>query len=410
MLYTVAICMLIAMLLSGMLLLYSYAKLDNDRIYFQELARDNMESGKNLILYAKQADFGHYAAALWDSPIDSYYVDTQPWGLYGLLIAEGVHGPARTRQALLYGERPQGIYAASLYLEDRSRALNLSGETKIQGKIYLPEAGLKRGFVGRTGFRGTHLSNGPKALSKGLPSKPDFDRCKDARNTLRNLAAHKILGNWAIQVGDSVQGDWEEKTILIQSGNPIEILDAQLSGNIKIIAPFVFIGQRSQIQDIQIYANSVHIEDGFNGRLQVFTTDSIYVGRNCTLGYPSALVLASENPLSEIYLDEDSKLEGLVLSDANFIHDNVRSEGLVTISKNTEVIGNVCVAENLDLKGIVTGNIVTGKFRLRTESSIYDNYLLDATIQHQGLSTNYAMPLLQKGKQELQEICVLKSK
>jgi cytoskeletal protein CcmA (bactofilin family) len=203
-------------------------------------------------------------------------------------------------------------------------------------------------------------------------------------------------------------GDWHTPTLEITSQSPIHLTTHTLRGNIILTAPHVTISPQAHLQDILIIANGIHIESGFKGRLQLFATDSLYIEPNCTLNYPSAAVLACTHELGTLYMGEESRLEGLLLSDATLIQQNTKTESTTTIDTKAEVIGNVIVVENLDLKGTVTGNLITGKFRLQTSAALYENHLLDATIQSEGRSPHYAMPLLQEGPQQYLEILQLK--
>ncbi len=407
MLYTVAICLLVAMLLSAMVLLYSYAKLGSDVIYYHELAHDNLQSGKNLILYGADPNFGAFSGSLFDTSIDSYYVTMAPWGVYGILHSTGVHGPARAQESILFGQVPEATFTASLFLQDRNRPLNLAGKTTIEGLIYLPEAGLRRGIVGRAGFQGATLHQGQQRLSKNETSAPDYRLCTDITARLQQLDRQHISGNWRGRPGDAIVGKWTSPSLELRANGPIDLSDIALTGNIVVTAPKVYIAKDAQLQDILIFANEIHVQSGFQGRLQMFATDSIYIEPQCQLQYPSAAVLASTEEWGALILGEASTLHGLLMADASLIDPKAKNLSYTLIAAQAEVVGTVIVAENLDLKGTVTGHVNTGKFRLVTAATLYENYLLDATIQHEGLSPQYAMPLLQPGNPQCLEILKL---
>ena len=59
--------------------------------------------------------------------------------------------------------------------------------------------------------------------------------------------------------------------------------------------------------------------------------------------------------------------------------------------------GQLFVNGTIDLKGSIHGNVTTKSFTLRTAASIYDNHLLNATIDATKLSTYYLNPLFFKG-------------
>jgi cytoskeletal protein CcmA (bactofilin family) len=199
-------------------------------------------------------------------------------------------------------------------------------------------------------------------------------------------------------------------TLELRSSTPLLLKDIALCGNIVITAPQVQIGKDARLQDILIFAQDIRVESGFEGRIQMFATDSIVVEQSCSLLYPSTAVLASSDELGAILIGADSQLEGLVLADATLMDPRAKNQSYTQIAPKAEVIGTVIVPENLDLQGTVTGTVRTGKFRLITGGGVYENYLLDATIQHEGLSSQYAMPLLQSGHPQFMEILHLFSK
>lgn len=407
-LYTVSICMLVALMLSGMLLLFSYARLDQDTVYFQELAIDNLESGKNLVLYGPQPGFGTFTGSLFASPRDSYHVEVAPWGVYGLLRAKGSHGPASARAAFLFGARPKEVFSGSLYLEDRSRPLMLAGKTYLEGRVYLPEQGVKAGFVGRSPYMGKQLVHGSRALSRAHEKGLAYVQCTDAGERLERVRSGIFGGGWALRYGDSLHGDWAGPVLELQSPYPIDLRGIGLSGHVIVTAPFVTVGPHTRLQDVLVFAKGIRIEKGYQGRGQFFASDSLVVAEDCRFDYPSALVLSCPAPHGHLVLGTGSQVEGLFLSDAAFSQPGAKTECPTTIESEAEVIGNCVVADQFDLKGTVTGHAMVGKFSLRTSAAVYENHLLDATIQSEGRSKRYAMPLIQGGTLDFIEIMPLR--
>ncbi|HEX2899491.1 MAG TPA: hypothetical protein VHS96_07205, partial [Bacteroidia bacterium] len=278
-----------------MIILSGYTKIQNDSIYFQELAQDNLESGKNLVLYGDAEPFGQFSNNLYASPIDSYHVKSEVWGMYGLMHVTGVHGPAHARQSFLFGARPEGLFTTSLFLEDRNRPLIIAGATILQGKLLLPEAGLKSGFIGRQGFTGPKLHDGPIANSTDTPFDlhyPDLTQITTILDQLRNGNVQPTTNN-APQATNNSPLAWNAPPTVLADASEIILDQTTHTGKIILIAPKVTLRKEAHISDIIIVANAVHIDSGFNGRLQIFANDSIIVEPNCRLNYPSALVLAT---------------------------------------------------------------------------------------------------------------------
>ncbi|MEM7035865.1 MAG: polymer-forming cytoskeletal protein [Bacteroidota bacterium] len=394
--YTLMICTLAGVLVASLLMLFSYNRIGFDDLYFRELAVDNVDSGIKAVLYGAGDRFGERAERLFESEVDSVYARGEVWGMYGVLRVTGVHGPARRTRTVLFGAVPERAFAAALYVEDRNRPVTLAGKTRLEGLLYLPEAGLKRGFVGREGFAGEKLYRGEKRLSRGMRTGLDYKDLEGTRKMLERVAAGMGPAGRDIRSGDSLKGDWGGGTEYLGAGERVYLNDVKLSGKIVVTADEIWVGAQARLDMVQLYGRRIYFEDGFRGRVQAFATDTLQVGAACTFGYPSVLCVGNSENAGYLELGMESVLEGAVVNDAGLVRGVRKGKGLTRIQEKAEVFGNVVVPERLDIQGTVHGNVMTGKFTLQTPASVYENHLLNAVITSEGLSATYGMPLLQE--------------
>lgn len=389
--YSLMVCLLVSLVLGGMVLLFGVGRVERDMAYFRELAEDNARSGMLLALYGDEDLFGTRAESLWGSEVDSFYSAVIPWGVYGVLNVEGVHGRARARQSALFGSVPKGVFEGTLYLKDRGRALALSGRTLLRGTCWLPEAGVERGFVGKTAFQGESLHIGEKRWSKNQVVELDDECVLSAKTQLQWHFVQGFKSGEGLRAGMDLNRAWYEETEWIYSSTELIVAHCRLSGNVILAAPTVWLDSSSQVNHVQVYAHQVYVGEGFKGRVQIFATDSIYLKEGSHLEYPSALVLSHPENHSYLQMDTLAVVEGMVIHDGAFIGETAIKGGYSLISPGAEVYGCLYVPYNLDLKGGVHGTVVTENFLLRTPSAVYENYLLDAVLTREGLSETFAM-------------------
>jgi hypothetical protein len=174
------------------------------------------------------------------------------------------------------------------------------------------------------------------------------------------------------------------------------VLSGSYRGNIVILCPGELTLSSSLVLDnVLVFARRIRVEDSFSGTAQLFATDTLVTGKRCRFGYPSVLAVyrdaGSKGAL--VQLDEDSELTGFML----VLEEQVSGrKSQVSIEKNAAVNGLVYSPGELQLKGIVKGSLYTGSFVLRTLSGIYENHLLDVTVDAEGLSREFAGPAIFK--------------
>jgi hypothetical protein len=403
----VTISFVIAVLISLLITLAFQYKIQNRQNLLQKKLERNANSAIVLLMNntAEETTEESKIIDLYEEESDSVKIKTISWGVFKVATVKAFSGRYSLTKTVEFGYKPDETLSGAVYLTDLSRPLNLCGKTKITGNCYLPEAGVKRGYIEGKSFEGSTLINGTIKNSKN--SLPPLN--KDITKKLSD-----VFGNSSFQSGlykevslsdkDTLINSFLDTTMLIRVNGDITILSKFLSGNIIVYATqSLTIDQSSKLEDITLFARDIKIKTGFSGNIQAFATDSIIVEENCKLNYPSALGLFKKDHKTQqpfIKLLKNSEVDGIVFTcQSEFVSD--QSQTLVSLDKGAILKGQLYVDGFADIKGEVDGMVWCNKFLLKTASSIYENHLLDAVIDRTKLSTYYiGSGLIASGKKK----------
>ena len=345
--------------------------------------------GINLIL-------GDEHVVEYDTPIsvdlfqtgnDSVNLKKSVWGVFEVASATAYNHKDSSSQTVLYGYKPDTILKSAMYLSDQNRALFLCGTTKIKGVCYLPEAGVKRAYIEGQGYINSDLIDGTEKRSKTV--LPKLDEKLSAYLAKQFLDTNASVNT--AEIPDTIHHSFSKPTLVIEIGNSIFTLNQKvLSGNIMIKSKGkLIISAENKLNNIQVYATAIVVEENFKGTLQLFARDSLIIHKNCTLNYPSALgIIKDRFKLFQqfIKIEEGSVVEGICFGFCSVTDLNrVR----ITVDEKALVYGQLYSDGFAEIKGTVHGHVTCDNFRLRTPSSTYDNHLLNATIDFSKLSTTF---------------------
>ena len=126
------------------------------------------------------------------------------------------------------------------------------------------------------------------------------------------------------------------------------------------------------------------------------------MGKDCTLNYPTALVLnkkevLTEHPLpanenSSIQIGENANIKGMVIYLGKQPPNNYRPQ--IIIEENVAIKGEIYCEGNLELKGSVLGTVFTSNFVANQSGSAYQNHIYNGTIIMDKLPQEYiGLPL-----------------
>ncbi len=409
-LLAILLATMIAVSTGGLLLLLQYHRQYAAQTMRQERLQQNLSSAINLLL----ANDGNVPEDLqklnlYDGDDDSVILSLQPWGVFDVATAWAYEGPDTLQYTFLKGKVPTPDERFALYLADEQRPLSLSGQTRIQGDAFLPEAGIRKSYIENEAYAYEEVVHGG-SMQVSNATLPEMDgkiiaQLWDYLQPVDSAAWTANAVNWfENSMTDPLTRLFTNDYSILHGPDTVVIDRQTLSGHVIIIADqTMIITANAKLDNVLLFAPCIRFEQGFRGRLQAFARDSLTVGRDCRFDYPSALGLVNI-PTDSLFLefqpimriDSASVVNGLVFS---HFPGGDQLLAKVVIGKEVVVHGQVYADGLLELQGQVSGMTLCRRFTLQTSSSLYENFILNGVMDITALSPHYVgSPLLLKGR------------
>ncbi|TKC12048.1 hypothetical protein FA048_00060 [Pedobacter polaris] len=382
--FSIVIAFFIAVISASLIMLAAhYRNSYLKEIRFNRL-QNNLNSGVKYVL-AEDGNYGLKGLDLFGKDADSLIIERKQWGFYDLAVIKAFILQDTLKKVMLIGVRPDSTV---LYLSDEDRPLSLSGNTKITGNAELPKAGLKKSYAEGKPYANAQLIYGGNTSFSSRSLKPINQTLLKAIKDKLDLSSKELpmLERSELKVSflDSTQS-----FRLLQKAN---LNNVNLNGNIMLFADSsVTISASSTLNGIQLFAPFIKVEDGFKGSCQLFATDSIRIGNQVNLHYPSvAAVIRTEKSgsLPKIALGENVNFEGIL-----FTHEEKRSplQTIISLGKQNHIKGEVFSTGMVKLeKGVVVdGKIACNRFIMQTPTTLYENFLIDVNFNNKARSRYY---------------------
>ncbi|MEM1323507.1 MAG: hypothetical protein AAGG75_24795 [Bacteroidota bacterium] len=390
--YALLISILIALICTALISVAYYNRLLNEYDRTLERLLRNAESGMQWLQAAEEREIPARVFDLYGDGQDSVKVKKEQWGLFYVAHCEAfqrtLRGHSRSSRSGLLGSNYPAYQKMALYLQDNFKPLTLSGLTRIEGIAFVPQAGVKSGYVDGTSFQGEQLIAGERRLSnRGLPP-----------------TVEPMLQRLEAQFGrrDSISSGFLPDTLQQSFGAPTQFFRARrfdlgsqrLSGNICLIADsLVTIGRGAQLEDILIFAPSIQVEAGFEGSVQLFAQQQLDIGRGAQLRYPSVAMLIPSNVQTRpsLRLAKEASLSGMLMI---YSKQTKNAFAGIKLETNSTVEGLLYANTSLELSGSILGTAICSGFILRTAASAYDNHLFNTRIIAPERSPHYIAPAI----------------
>jgi len=323
-------------------------------------------------------------------------MDSAPWGLYNTYMVTSTFQKNSFKKISLVGSGLDPTTSPSLYLKDNKRPLIVVGATKIIGKAYIPQQGVRPGNIGGEAYFGNRLVYGPTSNSKtGLPQ---LDQSTTQQIT---TLSHQNLPNTGetikLSKNHPIKNSFFDPPQVI-SGDYIDLANTILTGHIVVMATKeIRIHATSILTDVLLCAPKITVGDNTIGTFQAFASKEIKVGKNCTLKYPSALVVAQKNAVVSpvqsrerpiaIHINAGSVIKGDVVY-LQRTEERVFSPQ-IKLEPNASIMGQVYCQKSMELKGDVWGSVYTDSFISMENGNIYQNHLYNGIIDRTQLFDGY---------------------
>jgi hypothetical protein len=310
------------------------------------------------------------------------------WGLYDLVFSKShLKSEAFEKIALLGGNNPN---KPALYLKDKKQPLVVVGTTKITGTAYLPQLGVKTGYMGGKAYQNSKLIYGSWAQSE--QTLPKIKKRTYLKNWIKNpvFEASQVFN---LELGSQYTNSFHNKTMLFHSTKEIHLRDISLTGNIAIHSDtLVKIAQSASLKDILIIAPKIEVSQGSTGSFQAFASEYIKVDESCQLNYPTVLLLYEEalktpEKAQKIQIAQKTTLQGVIAYLSDSQHKSYQSQ--INLEKEVVVHGEIFSDKNIDTQAQVYGTIYTDGFAAKQFGSIYQNHLYNSRINAIALPKSY---------------------
>ena len=391
----VIISLLIAVISASLLTIAFYYRLEVQKKTRLDKLLDNENSGREILLSEGFSDYDkEILMDLFAEQKDSLILKKELWGVHELGMVKAFELRDTLKRSFLVGNA--FLDSNVLYLADEDRPLSLSGKTVLTGNAQLPKSGLKQSYVDGKPYEGKELIKGKiTGSSRNVPPLNE----KLIQQIEQNFKPeHGLL----FKLRDSMVNSFFNAVKLYQLDlNQLTIENTKLRGKIILVSDTVVtIAATAVLEDIQVYAPSIIVSPGFKGSCQLFARDSIIIGKDCAFNYPS---------FAGVFKKEDSKIqskisiaEGVTFSGILMSYEKKRSDlqTMISLGAKSMLRGEVFSTGYIKMdKGItVYGKVYAKRFIMQTPATLYENYLIDITLNRNLLSKYYLSSILFKNE------------
>ena len=383
--FALIISLLVALISSSFIMLSFHDNLETESRMKLRKLRMNVESGLTLLLSQQLIINPDQTVTmdLFGEGSDSVTLSRKSWGAFEIISSKAFGSGDFLEKRAIAGFEDERDTALALVLSDLDRPLSLCGKTILKGTCYVPKAGFQRAYIEGKNFEGLSFVTGTTMTS--TRDLPRFN--KDLYESLLkgfsptsyedSLVSYDESG-----IPDSADNSFLHKTLCYFSETVMVLQGQMLSGNIRIISQReIRVGKDCRLKDIILFAPKIIFEKGFEGSVQAFACDSLFAGDETKFMYPSVLGVIRAPRSSDgilLSLGEKTIVQGSVFGYEDKY--DARKQVILSLGVGSEITGSVYCQGSLDLKGSVYGTVMCSKFLLKTRSAVYENHLLDATI------------------------------
>lgn len=304
-----------------------------------------------------------------DKPQSTVTIHRSNWGLYELVTAE-THDK-KLKKICLIGYKADTNITPALYVSDNGQAFTLAGNSNLKGLACLPENGLLYSQVGSDFYSGEYVENtfvkqSPDDLPEHIEYGQSMQHLKGVNSQISSLT--KV----------SLKNSFTENTLYLQSNS---ISGSSIRGNFVIYSDQkIELYNDTYIEDAILVAPKVIIHDGFRGNLQVISSDTVLLGEEVILNYPSGIFIPQAGEDSYIGIGTKSQVNGYVIFCQQ---EENRAEKLTPHyyqNDSTRIRGLVWVEGISQIHGGVTGSLYGRDMNYYTPEGYYRNILYNAKV------------------------------
>ena len=389
----IIIALVIGILCSSLIVTAYFYRNQYQKKFRYDRLQNNLNSGVNILLATSDTSYLTGSTfSLYNGDDDSIAIKKTFWGMYDIGSAIAFSQKDSLYKTFLIGYNLDSSKWAALYLIDEDRPLSLSGKTSIIGVVYIQKAGFTTAFVDNKAYQGDkRLIIGTKKNSeKSLPALSAARLVQFQQFTQQSHPGDSLLNK------DSLAQSFLLPTRYINFTKEVQnISNIKLTGNIILTSDTtITLDSTVIVKDVMIFAKTIKVKSGFHGNCQLFARDSISIDSNCRFAYPSCLgILRFGKPglapvQEQIHLGNRCTFAGIM-----FTYEKTESalKPMIDLGKSVKITGQIYSQGSLRTKDSVQvdGSVFTSQFLYQDSFTLYQNYLINITMNTKALSPYY---------------------
>ena len=386
--YVVLLSLLIFFLVGMFVLRAHYSNRLVNQVFVQEQLQDHLESARVLLKNNPELlnSEGNSELNLFDTPHSLVNMQVSNWGMYKKVYLHAAWQNHRREACFLLGDNIWNDDRPSLYLADKNRYLSVCGETWLGGPVNLPALGVRKSYVDGIGYYRANAVQGQINRSgKNLPEIRS-ELSQKFENAFRVDFRKDSVLLWENEQVDSISNSFRNKTLCMWSPEAVVLNHVSLNGNIRLVSKKeIHIGDGVKLDQCIIAAPMVYFQDNFEGRVQVFATDTVIVGNNARFLLPSVFFMQGANGKKELEIMKNVRFAGDIVVDGT----SGEHSPVVKVGKGSRLEGFTYCNGTVQLEGDIAGSLYTNRFLLYTPSATYENHLLNNRLDVSDLNSNY---------------------
>lgn len=314
----------------------------------------------------------------------------EDWGIFDIVTASAGWKNLFLSRSGLFGEIIDSQDPA-LYVADHGITVSLSGNSLIRGNSLVPGGVFRTASVEGQSFRNKNISEGEVHRSESDIPEPD----PRLDSTLAEIYNGDVIGIHLSEINLknslSIENPFSNPSAVYYSHIDAILSGLSFRGRIMIYAAgTVFIDRTTSLEDVIIVARRIIVDDGFIGSFQGFAIDSIGIGDNVSMNYPSVLAISpaadgdATSSDTHITLGSNTIIKGCILLKGH------KEKCRMVIPGNTSVTGQAYCSGTVQMEGKVYGSLFCDGFSFRRDNSTYINHLLNSDIDIEMLPDGFA--------------------
>jgi hypothetical protein len=386
---TIVIALILAILCTSLILLAYYNRQHQLMADIAQRLDRNLESSTQLLLSNRAVPTSpqHDTIDLFGEESDSVMISTAPWGIFQTATVTACNGRFEKQRSFIFGSALPDYMNGCLYMADHKRPLSLVGHTVLTGDVYLSKAGVKATYINQRGFDNDKLVDGKIQNSQETLPEPD----KGMIDYLYQLTKPDSVMGSAIEnalPSDSMVQRFTDTTAFLYSKTILNLDALTLKGHIIIKSDSIIeVGASTVCEDVILVAPVIRFEKGFTGSVQAIATDSLIAEPGCMFEYPSALILLKRPAITwqnVMRIEKGCQVNGIIITKCENA-DPFKT--FAEIQPDCRINGIAYIMGFLAFsKATVSGTLLTDFFIYKTPSMLYENHLVDVSVNRQSLS------------------------